>query len=255
MNVPFKWFSPQEIVAVFEKHVRKPVEYFTRLARIEQSLTEDEKRHWMGKDVPRLYAWMEFRQWIKHYNIQTGKKLFATCAGDIELRSLNYEEIHLFDYEQSQKYDLHTLEVDHQDFDLVVFNQTLEHTYNPFMVMQRLFRVLKPGGYLYTTVPTINMPHLVPYHFWGITPMGMCMLSMTVGFNVCECGYWGNKRYMEQIFANKIWPDYTQVKTNGEIENDFHCQAQTWILARKPAEPVLFTAQFSAAPSYSFRAV
>ncbi len=39
---------------------------------------------------------------------------------------------------------------------------------------------------------------------------------------------------LDYIFTNNWWADYTQVQTDGTIPNDMVCQAQTWILVRKP---------------------
>ena len=94
---------------------------------------------------------------------------------------------------------------------------------------------LKPWGDLYTTVPTINIPHMMPFHFWSITPIGLCLLCKSVGFEILECGYWGNNEYIKYIFDNNDWPTTDDVKNEkGFIENNLVCQAQTWILVKKP---------------------
>ena len=41
-------------------------------------------------------------------------------------------------------------------FDIITVLQTLEHLYNPLQTLMELYRLLKPGGILFVTVPNIN---------------------------------------------------------------------------------------------------
>ena len=77
------------------------------------------------------------------------------------------------------EYDLHTIASTTEfenEFDFFLFNQTIEHLYNPFEAMKQVYEIVKPGGYVFTSVPTINIPHMTPIHFNGYTPMGLAML-------------------------------------------------------------------------------
>jgi hypothetical protein len=73
----------------------------------------------------------------------------------------------------------------------------------------------------------------MPFHFWGITPIGLCVLSKSVGFNILECGYWGNLQYINYIFSHNDWPNGNNVMKDGIIENKEICQSSTWILLQK----------------------
>jgi len=216
---------------LYETHFKKDRSYFNRFEAIPSTLSEEEKTSWLNRDVPRLVSLYDFREWIRKYKIDEGNSLLYTCDADVELKHISYKHKQYIPY---PPYDLHTLSLEKKDFDLVIFNQTLEHLYNPYLAMSRLFEHIKPGGFLYTTVPTINIPHMTPIHYWGITPMGLAVMMYSCGFDVCELGYWGNKKYIDYIFTNNWWADYTQVQTDGTIPNDMVCQAQTWILVRKP---------------------
>jgi SAM-dependent methyltransferase len=230
-----KQFTNAEIQNCYNVHVKKTKEYYTKWSHVHTLLSPEDKKYWKGKDVPRLFSILDFKEYIHKHNIQKGNHLFYTSTDDPELKYLNYDHMDLFAYNESTPNDLHTTLTNKQDYDLVLFNQTLEHLYNPFLAMTKLFDVLRPGGHLYTTVPIVNIPHLRPYHFWGITPNGLCLLMLSVGFEIKECGYWGNHKYMEHLFKDKYWPDYTQVaERNGTIINEDHCQAQTWVLVHKP---------------------
>jgi SAM-dependent methyltransferase len=219
------------VYQIYESHFKKRSSYFERFASIPDTLSEEERGSWLNRDVPRLASLYDFREWIEKYQIQTGESLLYTCDTDDELKHIEYKHKHYIPY---PPYDLHTLSLSKKDFDLVVFNQTLEHLYNPYLAVANLFDHLKSGGYLYTTVPTINIPHMTPIHYWGITPMGLAVMMYSCGFDICELGYWGNKKYIDYIFTKNDWADYTQVQTDGKIATDLVCQAQTWILVRKP---------------------
>jgi len=89
---------------------------------------------------------------------------------------------------------------------------------------------VKPGGYVFTSVPTINIPHSTPIHYNGYNPMGLSLLFLSTGFQVIETGQWGNYDYIRQLFHQHIWPDASQVNHVNEERN----VAQCWILARRP---------------------
>jgi hypothetical protein len=74
---------------------------------------------------------------------------------------------------------------------------------------------------------------MTPIHFWGITPIGLCMLMISAGFNIIECGNWGNKKYIDYIFTHNTWPGYADISENYNLEYNHVCQAQTWVLVQK----------------------
>lgn len=233
INFEINLLSESEIINLYETHVKKPDEYYRKANDEYHKLSEEEKKEWFSKDFPRLASLFDFREWIEKYNLRHVNKLLVTYENDCELRYISYDDITVCNYEQDKKYDLHTINLQDKDYDMIIFNQTLEHLYNPFVSMKNLFNHLKPNGYLYTTVPTINIPHMVPFHFWGMTPIGLCALSSSVGFKIIECGYWGNISYINHIFSNNCWPNTQNVMVNNTIENVNHCQSQTWVLLQK----------------------
>ena len=232
-NLEINLLSPDEIVELYQKHVVKPEEYFRKANDEYHKLPDSEKTRWFPCDFPRLASLFDYKEWIEKYKLKHVGKLLSTCTGDYELEHITYDTITLCDYLLDKKYDLHTMNLEDKDYDMIIFNQTLEHLYNPFVSVKNLYNHLKPGGYLYTTVPTINIPHQVPFHFCGITPTGLCTLSASVGFNVLECGYWGNLSYINHIFKHNGWPSTNDVMIDNMIENVEHCQSQTWVLLQK----------------------
>jgi len=246
MNIDLKLFSEQEVNDIYKKYVVKDESYYSKANERFNRLPIQRKQKYRNNDFPRIASLFDFEDWIQKYNLTKVDSLLSTFEGDYELEHIEVSNLKVckYVYNSTNKNDLHLIDndlfdqfgkpLDKKDFDFIIFNQTLEHVYNPFIVMKNLYNRLKPGGYLYTTVPTINIPHEVPFHFWGITPIGLCMLSKSVGFDICECGYWGNYEYLGHLFTYNGWPGVDDVRDdNGKINNTDLCQAQTWILVQK----------------------
>ena len=233
INLEVNILSEEEIVELYETYVKKPKEYFKKSNEEYHKLSDFEKYEWSQKDFPRLSSLFDYKEWIEKYDLKHVNKLLSTCSDDFELKYITYDHVKFCEYFKDKKFDLHTLDLEEKNYDFIIFNQTLEHLYNPFISLSNLYNHLNKGGYLYTTVPTINIPHEIPFHFWGITPTGLCALCKSVGFEIMECGYWGNLPYINHIFKNNDWPHTHHIMNNGIIENVEQCQSQTWILVKK----------------------
>jgi SAM-dependent methyltransferase len=234
MNVNFKLFSEQEIIDTYKTYVVKDKSYYTKANDEYKKLSSKDKEKLFSTDFPRVASLFDYKEWVEKYDLKSPESLLSTFRGDLELQYVNPNNITYFEYMGNGDGDLHTINLGERNFDFIIFNQTLEHLYNPFLCMKNLYDHLKPGGYLYTTVPTINIPHMVPFHFWGMTPIGLCMLGKSVGFNVCECGFWGNYEYLGHIFTYNEWPNNDGVfDDDGNIKTTDLCQSQTWVLLQK----------------------
>jgi len=227
----FNLFSENEIQDTYNKYVLKPESYFNRLAPIPLHLN-DKNWKWEGKDFPRIPCLLDFQTWVKKYQIDNIDQLLITGKDDPELEFLNYNNADYVPYD-GYSGDFHTLSLN-KEYDFVLFSQTIEHLYNPFISMGNLYNHVKKGGYMFTSVPVFNIPHMVPVHFNGYTPIGLCMLMKSVGFNVLEVGYWGNRNYIDYMFKHHDWPDYRALMdSNGNITHEKSNEAQTWILVQK----------------------
>jgi SAM-dependent methyltransferase len=220
----------EDIEKLYHRHVVKPPAYFARFEYPARVFSRDELRAFESLDPPRLASLIDFREWIDAHGLRTGGSLLSTCRQDYELRYLRYDNTTFAEY---PPHDLHTLDLTTKDHDFAIVSQTLEHVHDPGLAVARLATHLRTGGYLYTTVPTVNIPHMTPIHFWGITPTGLCALMVANGFEICACGYWGNRPYLEYIFSRGTWPGYRDVLEHGRLTYDPVCQAQTWVLARR----------------------
>jgi len=61
-------------------------------------------------------------------------------------------------------------------FDLVLCTQVLEHCNNPQKIVDECYRVLRPGGTLIVTVPSIYPQHGYPVDNWRFMPSGMRLM-------------------------------------------------------------------------------
>lgn len=225
-------FSEAEIITLYEQKVKKPSAYFTKYERLPPCTIQAYGNSWNGRDFPRNWCILDFQEWVQKYNLRDIQHLGYTCTTDPELEFLNAKEKTLLLY---PPYDLHTIGQRYQEtFDFFLFNQTLEHLYNPFMAVQQIFTTVKKGGYIFTSVPTLNIPHMMPFHFNGFTPLGLVMLFRSAGFEVVEVGQWGNLEYIQKLFQSHSWPSFTELQHDGKVTNEEKNVCQCWILARKP---------------------
>ncbi len=223
-----KKFTEGELVSIYTQLVKKNDHYFNRYSSMPNCPVRNWNYNWRGHDMPRNFTILDFIEWTNKHNIRVGDELGITCASDPELSFLSYKNTTLLEY---PPYDLHNYYDEFYDkFDFLIFSQTIEHLYNPFMALENIYKYVKPGGYVFTSVPTINIPHSTPIHYNGYNPMGLALLFLSTGFEVVETGQWGNYDYINQLFKHHSWPDVSQVSHVNEERN----VAQCWILARRP---------------------
>jgi len=227
----FTLFSEQQIYETYLQYVNKPESYYKLYEKLPLELN-NKKWKWENKDFPRVWCVLDFQNWLKKYNLGHFKKVLLTCDSDPEIEHITWDECYYAPYQDGRN-DLHYFNIEHKDFDFITFHQTLEHLYNPFISMLNLYDHLRTDGYIFTSVPTINIPHAMPFHFNGFTPMGLCLLMKSCGFKIKEIGFWGNRQYINHIFEHNEWPDYKKLMENGIIKNEKDKNVQCWILAQK----------------------
>jgi SAM-dependent methyltransferase len=79
-------------------------------------------------------------------------------------------------------------------FDSALCLEVLEHIPAPAKGAAELFRVLKPGGHVYVTVPQMWYNHYEPYDYQRFTNFGLKLLLEQAGFEVLQMertgGFW-----------------------------------------------------------------
>lgn len=224
-------FSNADIQQLYEK-VRLPDSYFAKQNPVPNCPVKRWNYDWKNNDFPRVWTILDFEEWVTKYNLKHVDKLAITDDTDPELDLIQASSRFLL---KQPPYDLHKIHFTFQDqFDFFIFNQTLEHLYNPQAAVQSIAKTLKSGGYVFTSVPTLNIPHMTPYHFGGFTPMGLAVLFQGAGFEVLEIGQWGSYKYIEYLWRTQSWPGYSTLKDwNNCVPNERDNVCQCWILARK----------------------
>jgi|TARA_R110000824_G_scaffold155445_3_gene328174 SAM-dependent methyltransferase len=225
---------------LYNHRVRLPQSYFKKYEKVPEfpgkkdSGGWNRRDGWKGHDFPRVWCILDFIEWIEEYNAHTslGGHIGFTCPDDPELEFVEgyFEKKSLIQY---PKFNLHNeIEVP-EKFDFFLFSQTLEHLYNTQLAIKNIKNAMNQNGLVFTSVPTINIPHMTPVHFGGLTPMGLAALFAINGFEVLKIGQWGNHDYICKMFGNHRWPDFYELSNeNGEVSNEERNCCQCWILAR-----------------------
>jgi ubiquinone/menaquinone biosynthesis C-methylase UbiE len=78
---------------------------------------------------------------------------------------------------------LHDMPIESELFDAVICTQVLEHLEWPRESVKEMFRVLKPGGRLFMTVPMAHGEHQIPYDFFRYTSFGLRSICQHAGFS------------------------------------------------------------------------
>lgn len=100
-------------------------------------------------------------------------------------------------------------EVDIQDmpyednmFDYVISDQVLEHVMRPWVAVNEIYRVLKPGGLNVLTTCLMNYVHGVPDDYFRFTPDGL--RSLCGDFSRIEvCDGHGNLDFIVKVLTGK----------------------------------------------------
>jgi SAM-dependent methyltransferase len=210
--------------------VKLPRSYFTQYEKVPECPVKSWGYSWQNFDFPRVHTILDFRHWVSKHAI-TPHTIAYTCHTDPELEFISKQESVYLPYPQ---YDLHTISSSYKEqFDFFLFNQTIEHLQNPYVAVKSIYDTLKPGGYCFTSVPTLNIPHTTPYHYSGYNPMGLALMFKQAGFEIVEIGQWGNLEYLTTIFSRQTWVGYNTLNHGGRVTNEELNVCQCWILARK----------------------
>jgi len=150
-----------------------------------------------------------------------GQRLLDAGAGEGRYRSyfahLHYVGIDLAVGDAAWDYsgldvigDLAHLPFENGTFDMVLCLEVLEHLPEPLLTLQELYRVLRPGGQLYFSVPMTWHQHQKPHDYYRYTSFGLRYLFERAGFTVAEMrptgGYFWFMSIQFQMLTYWIFP-------------------------------------------------
>lgn len=134
-------------------------------------------------------------------------------------------------------YNVLNLSFPDERFDLVLFDQVLEHVEgNPQDAIDEIYRVLKPGGLLICGTVLVYPIHAYPSDFWRFTPEGLKLLCSDFS-EIVEYGGWGNMYvwflawlglHQEPVPLCRWHPIHKVASFN-----DPNWKIVTWVVARK----------------------
>jgi len=161
-------------------------ENFTKKSKI-----KDIGRFYVTNFVQRVAESLPPGSWLLDAGAGEGayKKFFNHCnykAVDLAIGDSNWHYEHL-DFIAP----LDNLPIKEDFFDAVLCTQVLEHLKKPAESIREMYRVLKPGGYLFLTAPMSHNEHQVPYDFFRYTSYGLKYLCEVAGFTEIEVAPFG----------------------------------------------------------------
>lgn len=144
------------------------------------------------QDIGRWYV----TEYVKNVakNLPPGTKILDAGAGEGAYKRFfshcEYKAIDLAVGDSKWNYSnldyiapLDKMPIESNSFDAVLCTQVLEHLEFPRESVCEMFRVLKPNGKLYMTVPMAQGEHQVPYDFFRYTSYGLNSICKTIGFS------------------------------------------------------------------------
>ena len=121
-------------------------------------------------------------------------------------------------------WDGHSIPLAGNSVESVVCTEVLEHCPHPQQVLAETFRVLKPAGVLFLTVPFLWPLHDIPFDEYRYTPFALTRHMEAVGYTVMQMkalggwdaslaqmiGLWVRRRPMPErarrILQRLLWP-------------------------------------------------
>ena len=130
--------------------------------------------------------------------------------------------------------DIHDMPYKNDMFDYVIADQVLEHVRKPWVGVEEVRRVLKPGGLTILTSALIFYIHGVPFDYWRFTPDGLKVLCENFS-RIHRCKGTGDLKFVMDIFnkkgGRKVTPNTTLEKLAMACDNK-HI-VSVWIIAEK----------------------
>lgn len=89
-------------------------------------------------------------------------------------------------FSKSVKYDGSTFPFKTGSFDVLFHTEVMEHIFDTPLFLRECFRVLKPGGEMFFTVPFSARFHYQPNDYWRFTPSSLRALCAAQDFEVAS---------------------------------------------------------------------
>ena len=84
--------------------------------------------------------------------------------------------------------DAHELPYADNSVDAIFISAVIEHLYNPLVAIAEMYRVLKPGGVVFSITPFMQAYNGYPHHYQNLTLTGHEYYFSSKGFKLLESG-------------------------------------------------------------------
>jgi SAM-dependent methyltransferase len=100
--------------------------------------------------------------------------------------------------------------------DWVIITEFLEHYFDTRHILNEIYRVLKPGGKIFFTVPSLYVLHEVPYDYHRFTYFSLEKYFQITNFKQIEIYPLGNFNYSLLIILS-LWKKYSNAKFSSKF--------------------------------------
>jgi SAM-dependent methyltransferase len=114
-------------------------------------------------------------------------------------------------------------------YDVVICAEVLEHVLDPWLAVETLYSLCKPGGYVLITTPFLLRYHPAPEDYWRFTPAGLTVLMERAGLEPVHVAGWGNAACVRANFYR--WANFLPWSS---LKNEPTLMVSVWAIARRP---------------------